>query len=142
MEFVSHLGKKLLLPGLLFGMLYYLKMQDPQKKCLLNLPKEDKTILHGSCFMKESAIHSPEHRRKQPMNFVSTRQNRSSNLVLHGKICQILWICRLKMDVPMIQKNFGLLSRQQDVSVNYRTLEVAHNTLPVYLGNNISFWGL
>ena len=31
MEFVSHLGKKLLLPGLLDAMLYELDMQDPQK---------------------------------------------------------------------------------------------------------------
>ena len=31
MEFVSHLGKKLFLPGLLDGMLYELDMQDPQK---------------------------------------------------------------------------------------------------------------
>ena len=28
----SHLGKKMLLPGLLDGMLYELDMQDPQKK--------------------------------------------------------------------------------------------------------------
>ena len=32
MEFVSHLGKKLFLPGLLYDMLYELDMQDPQKK--------------------------------------------------------------------------------------------------------------
>ena len=31
MEFASHLGKKLLLPGLLYDMLYELDMQDPQK---------------------------------------------------------------------------------------------------------------
>ena len=31
MELVSHLGKKLLLPGLLDGMLCELKMQDPQR---------------------------------------------------------------------------------------------------------------
>ena len=27
----SHLGKKLLLPGLIYGMLYILGLQDPQK---------------------------------------------------------------------------------------------------------------
>ena len=31
MEIVSHLGKKLLLPELLDGMLYKLDMQDPEK---------------------------------------------------------------------------------------------------------------
>ena len=31
MELVSHLGRKLLLPGLLDVMLYELDMQDPQK---------------------------------------------------------------------------------------------------------------
>ena len=31
MEFASHLGKKMLLPGLLDVMLYKLDMQDPQK---------------------------------------------------------------------------------------------------------------
>ena len=31
MEFVGHLGKKLLLPRLLDGMLYEMDMQDPQK---------------------------------------------------------------------------------------------------------------
>ena len=31
MEFTSHLGKKLLLPGLLDVMLYKLDMQNPQK---------------------------------------------------------------------------------------------------------------
>ena len=32
MEFVSHLGKKLLLPELLDTKLYELDMQDPQRK--------------------------------------------------------------------------------------------------------------
>ena len=31
MEFVSHLGKKLLLAGLLYGMLCEMDMQDPQR---------------------------------------------------------------------------------------------------------------
>ena len=32
MELVSHLGKELLLPELLDGMLYELHLQDPQEK--------------------------------------------------------------------------------------------------------------
>ncbi|CAO2599467.1 hypothetical protein LEMLEM_LOCUS9868, partial [Lemmus lemmus] len=27
------------------------------------------------------------------------------------KVCWILWACKLKMDVSMVQKNFGWLSR-------------------------------
>ncbi|CAO2608334.1 hypothetical protein LEMLEM_LOCUS13756, partial [Lemmus lemmus] len=38
------------------------------------------------------------------------------------------------MHDPMVQKNFGWLSRQRDVSVNSEVLEVAYNVLPVYLG--------
>ena len=41
MEFASHLGKKLILPGLLDGMLYELDIQNPQKNdywsCLKNV---------------------------------------------------------------------------------------------------------
>ena len=39
------------------------------------------------------------------------------------------------MDGPKLQNNFGLLSRQQDMSVNSRVSGVAYNGLPVYLGN-------
>ena len=39
------------------------------------------------------------------------------------------------MNAPMLQKNFGILSRQQDVSDNSGVLEVAYSALPVYLGN-------
>ena len=63
MEFSSHLGKKLLLSGLLDVMLYELDMQGPTEKCLLNLPKGE-TIFQGFCFMKEFARHSAGHRRK------------------------------------------------------------------------------
>ena len=45
MEFASHLGKKLFLPGLLDAMLY-----EPTEKWLLNLPK-DEMVLQDSCFM-------------------------------------------------------------------------------------------
>ena len=41
----------------------------------------------------------------------------------------------------MLQKNFGSLSRQQDISTNSRVLEVANNEIPVNLGNVISIWG-
>ena len=43
------------------------------------------------------------------------------------------------MDAPTLQKNFGLLSKQPDISVISRILEVAYNVLPVYLINIISF---
>ena len=44
--------------------------------------------------------------------------------------------------VPATSQNFGWLSRQWDVSVNMRVLEVTCNDLSVFLGNSISFWGL
>ena len=37
----SHLGKELFLPGLLYGMLYELDMQDPQKSNWWTLQKTD-----------------------------------------------------------------------------------------------------
>ena len=107
MEFTSHLGKKLFLPGLLDVMLYELDIQHLKKKRLLNLPKEGETVLQSSCFMKEFARHSIRHRRKQLMDFAIIRQNRSSNFMLHGKVFQILWACKLKMGASMIQKNFA-----------------------------------
>ena len=127
-------------PGLLNGMLYELDMQDAQKKWLLSLPK-GKTVLQGSCLMKESARHSAGHRRKWLTN-CQKRLNSLSDFLLHEKVCQILWACRLEMDVPTLQKNFGRLFRQQDVSVNSRVLKVAYKALSVNLGNIIFFWGL
>ena len=46
LEFVSHLGKKLLLPGLLNGMLYELHV-GLTEKWLLNLPKGEMVLLRG-----------------------------------------------------------------------------------------------
>ena len=80
MEFASHLGKKLLLPGLLDVVLYKLDMQDVQ-----NLPKGE-AVLQSSCFIKKPAIHSAGHRRRQLMDFTITRQNRSSDFLLYGKV--------------------------------------------------------
>ncbi|CAO2578561.1 hypothetical protein LEMLEM_LOCUS603, partial [Lemmus lemmus] len=38
--------------------------------------------------MKDSSRHSAGHRRKQLMDFAITRQNRSSNFLFYGKVCQ------------------------------------------------------
>ena len=56
----------------------------------MNLPKEGKIVLQGSCFMKESVGHSVGDRGKHLMDFAITMQNRSSNFLLRGKVCQIL----------------------------------------------------
>ena len=112
----------------------------PTEKWLLNLLKYG-MVLQGSCITEETAGHSAGHRRKWLTN-CQYRWNCLLNFLLHGKVCQMLWACRLKMDAPMLQKNFEWLSRQQGVSVNSRVLEVAYNGLPVDLGNIISFWGL
>ena len=114
---------------------------EPTEKWLLTLPKGE-IILQGSCFIKASARHSTGHRRKQLMDIAITKQNRFSDFLLHEKVCWLLWACRLNMHARMLQKNFGWLSRHQDVSVNSRVLEVAYNALPIYLGNIISFWSL
>ena len=109
-----------------------------EKKWLLKLPKEGETVLQGSFFRKESARHSTGQRRKLLTN-CQYRQNNLWNFLLHEKVCQILWACRLKMDTLTLQNNFGWLPRQSDVSINSTVLEVACNALPVYLGI-ISFW--
>ena len=61
--------------------------------------------------------------------------------MLYGKVSQILWACRLKMGARNVTEELWVTSRQRDVSVNSRVLEVAYNALSVYLGN-ISFWSL
>ena len=110
MEFVSHLGKKLLLPELLDAMLYELNSQDPQRNdcwtCLkvrlsFRVPASWKSLLDILQDTEESDWHT-----------AITRQKRSSNFLLHGKVWWIQWACELKMDAPIIQKNFGWLSRQ------------------------------
>ena len=105
-----------------------------------NLPKGETTTLQGSCFMKEFDRHSAGHRRKELINY-QYRRNYSWNSLLCGKVYWIPLACRLKMDAPVIE-NFGWLSRKWDASVNSIVLEVAYNTLPVYLGNIMSFWAL
>ena len=74
------------------------------EKWLLKLPKEGETVLWGSCFMNKSARYSAGHRRKWLTNW-QYRWN------CHGKVFQILWACRLKMDVSIIQKNFVQTAR-------------------------------
>ena len=135
MELISHLGKKLFLSGLLDE----LDMQDPQRNDCWTRLRWD--VHQGSCFMKESARHSAEYRRKW-LASCQYWQNCLWNFLLHGKVCWILWVCRLKMDATTVKNNFGWLSRQGDVSFISRVLEVAYNVLPVYLGNVISFWSL
>ena len=112
------LGRKVLLPGLLDSVLYEPDMLDPQKSdWLLNFSKSGK-VLQGSCFMKESARHSAGHRRKWLIN-CQYKWNCLWNFLLHGKVWWILWACRLKMDAPMLHKNFGWLSRQWLLTMHF-----------------------
>ena len=94
--------------------------------------KEGETVLQVSCFMKDTR-HSTWHRRNWLTN-IQYEHNYVWNFLLNGKVWQILWDSGLKMDAPMVQKNFGWLPRQWEVSVNSRVLEVAYNALPVNLG--------
>ena len=59
MEFVSHLGKKLLLPGLLDGMLGESDMQDPQRNDCWTCLK-----VRPSFGVHERVSHSAGHRRE------------------------------------------------------------------------------
>ena len=99
-------------------------LAGPTEKWLLNLTK-DEMFLQGSCFIKESVRHSAGHRRKW-LTKCQYRQTCLWNFLLHGKVCWILRACSLKMDSPTLQKNFGWLSRKQDVSVISRVLEIAY----------------
>ena len=108
------------------------------EKWLLNLPK-GKTNPSGFLLHERVCQTLWGYRRKWLAN-CQCRQTCLWNFLLRGKVCWILWACRLKMDASTVQKNFVQLSRQWDVSVNSRVLDVSYNVLPVYLGNNISFW--
>ena len=69
-------------------------------------------VFWGSWFMKESERHSARTQQivtKLPLKFPAS-----------WKCLWILWAWRPKMGAPTIQRNFGWLSRQQDVSVNSR----------------------
>ena len=76
----SHSGKKPLLPGLFKDMLYEMDMKD-HRKVTVKLSKR-----WDGPFMEETFRHSAGHKRKQLMNFVITRHNRSSNFLLHGSL--------------------------------------------------------
>ena len=98
-------------------------------------------ILWGSCFNTESARHSLGHRKSdwQTANIDRTVFEISCFMEkFDGYYGPVGW----RLDAPMVQKNFGWLSKQWDVSVNSRVLEVAYNELIVYLGNIIAFWSL
>ena len=108
----------------------------PTEKMTSELAKGE-MVLQGSCFMKESARHFAGYRRKwQTVNLCGTVleifcfMEKSA-----GYYGPIDW----RLDVPMLQKNSGWLSRLQDVSVNSRGLEVACNVYSAYLGNILSF---
>ena len=112
----------------------------PTEKWLMNLPKESETVLHERVCQTFCRIHTHTHTHTHKwLTSCQYRQNCLSNFLLHEKVCQILWACRLKMDTLTLQNNFGWLPRQSDVSINSTVLEVACNALPVYLGI-ISFW--
>ena len=93
------------LKRLLMEFVSWTEHAEPTDKWLLNLPNGE-MILWGSCFMKDSAKHSAEYRRKWLANY-QYRQSCLWNFMLHEKICWILSVCRLKMDATMIEKNFG-----------------------------------
>lgn len=70
-----------------------------------------------SYFIEETDKHSAGHRGERLMNFAKTRQDSPSNFLFHWKLCLILLDCRLKMYIPTLQRNFGWLTRQSNVSI-------------------------
>ena len=142
MEFVSHLGKKLLLPGMLDVMLCELDMQNSQiNDCWTCLKVRQSFGVPGSWKGLPNILQDTEKSNWQIANKGRTLFEISCFV---EKFVENCWkvSCRLNMDAPMVQKNFGWLSSQWDASIISRVLEVAYNALPVYLGNIISFWGL
>ena len=104
-ELVSHLGKKLLLPGLLYK-------QDTE-----NPQRED----CWTCLKVRWSFGIPDSWKSLGDILQDTADSDWTafewNFLLHGNVCWILWACRVKMDAPTVQRNFGWLSRQWDVYV-------------------------
>ena len=118
MEFASHLVKKLLLPVLLNWTC------RPHKTCLMNLPKGEMVFQH-SCFIKDSTRHSLLGKiEKKVTGKLPIFLKLSLTFPASWKGQLVLWACRLKINAPMVQKNFGSLSRRWDVSVNSRVLKL------------------
>ena len=116
----SYVAKKLVLPGLLSGTLYELNLHDTHKvthKLLKRWDGSSEFQIH-----QRNCCQTLYRTQKIATDKICTKQKRSSTFLLYWKVCQILWACRLKMDATTLQKNFGWLSRQQDLSVISRTL--------------------
>ena len=99
-----HFGKKPLWPGLLDLMLY---MQDPQKNDCWSCLNKVRQFSRVPASWKSLPDILQEQKKVTNCQY---RWNYVWNLLLHEKVCQILWACRLKMDAPMMQKNFRQLS--------------------------------
>ena len=111
MEFDSHLGKKLLLPGLL----HKLDTENPHRDDC------------WTCLKVTWSFGVPDSWKSLWDILQDTAESDWTVFgifLLHGNVCWILWACRLKMDAQLIQKNFGWLYRQQDVSVISRVCKL------------------
>ncbi|CAO2610380.1 hypothetical protein LEMLEM_LOCUS14623 [Lemmus lemmus] len=113
-------------------------MQDPQESdCCRLCPKQGRMVIQGSCFIGETARHSTGHRGKR-LTSCQYRWDSLSNFLLHGKVCQILWAYRLKMEARTLSDCPG-----NQMSLSFlEFLEVICIVLFVYLNNIISFWCL
>ena len=131
MELDSHLGKKLLLPGLLDE----LDLQDPQRND------------GWTCLKVRRSFGVPASWKNLPDIMHDTEESDWQTANIGRTVFEIFCFMEKSAGyyepigwrwVPAtLQQNFGWLSRQQNVSVNSRVLEVVCNVLPVNLGNKI-----
>ena len=133
MELASHLGKKLLLSGLLDVILYELDMQDPQRNDWWTCLKVRRSFrVSASWKSLLDILQDTEKSEWQTANIGRTVFEISCFMEKFSGYYEPVGWRSVSTKLP---QNFGLLSRQQDVSVNSRVLEVCYNALLVYLGN-------
>ena len=129
MELVNHLGKKLLLPGLLDVMLYELDMQDPQKN-------------NWGCLKKvRQSFRVPASWKSLPDVLQDTEKSDWQIANIVGTLFKIS--CFMEKSVgyygPVGWRWVPQHYRRtlSDISVNSRVFEVTYNGLPAYWGNII-----
>ena len=105
MEFVIHLGKKLLLPGLLDVMLYKLDMQDPQRNdCQTCLKVRWSFIIPAS--RKNRVCQTFCRTQKKVTDKLPIQEELSLKFLVPWKSLLDTMGLQAKMDTPMVQENF------------------------------------
>ena len=124
-------ASKLLLPGLLDGMLYELDIHDHQQKdCWICLQVRQSFRVAASLKYLPDILQDTEESDWQTANIGKTAFQISCFMEKSARYYgPVGW----RWMPTVLQKNFRWLSRKWDVSVNSRVLEVTCNALFVYL---------